>query len=192
MVPLHIVALCGSLRKDSLNKKILNIAVNIASSQDNASVTVVDLSTLDIPIYNYDTETEGFPDAVVQLKKQIEQADMLIIASPEYNHSIPGGLKNAIDWLSRGTNSLSRKTVAIMGASSGRIGTARMQMHLRIILANLNVFVTPYPEVLVSNAEELVNEQGTITDERTTRQIEKLITKTIEYTQALKPFLEKK
>lgn len=178
------VALSGSLRKNSYNTKILRIAADIATQQ-GVDVTILDSTALDLPIFNQDVFDAGLPPAVEKLKKTVETADMLIIVSPEYNHSIPGGLKNAIDWLSRGKNSLSNKTAAILGASDGYVGTARMQTHLSTVLADLNVFVTRYPQVLIRKVDTLFDNNGTFTDEKTIQQISRLITKTIEFTQLL-------
>lgn len=113
---LKVLAISGSLRRDSCNRKALQIAKKIAADW-GAEISELDLKTMNLPIYDGDIEAQGMPEAVQKLKAAVEATDVLLIASPEYNHSISGALKNAIDWLSRGENSLDGKLTAIFGAS---------------------------------------------------------------------------
>lgn len=129
----------------------------------------------DIPLYNGDTEDIGTPPPVLDFKEKLQAADGIIIATPEYNYSIPGVLKNAIDWASRTPNAFSGKQVVIMGASDGYFGTARAQLALRNILFRLNAFVLPQPEVYVTMAPEKFNENGELTDIDTKTRVKTLI-----------------
>src|SRR5690242_9096612 len=116
MMDVKVLAVSGSLRRESFNRKALTIAKQLASELAS-DVREADLKELALPIYDEDIEKQGMPESVARLKDAVGAADVLLIASPEYNHSIPGGLKNAIDWLSRGGNSLDGKVAAIFGAS---------------------------------------------------------------------------
>jgi len=181
---IRILALSGSLRRDSLNRKALQVAKRIAADS-GAVVTEADLKDLALPIFDEDLAAEGFPASVQEFRASIESAHMLIIASPEYNGSIPGGLKNALDWATRPTNVLSGKTAAIMGVSAGPFGTVRMQPQFRLLLAALNVFVLPHPQVLIRNGAEAFNPDGSFADSRSFDQVKGLVEKTIRLTKAL-------
>jgi chromate reductase, NAD(P)H dehydrogenase (quinone) len=174
MQGVKVLGISGSLRRDSFNRKALQIAKQLAASAA-AEVEEADLKELALPIYDGDIEAEGMPGQVVRLKAMVERADVLLIASPEYNHSIPGGLKNAIDWLSRGRNSLDGKVAAIFGASNGPYGTARGQIQLRYLLAVLNVLVIPQPMVYIRNGAEAFNPDGSFRDPKTTKILGRLI-----------------
>jgi chromate reductase len=145
---IKVLAISGSLRNDSLNRKALQIAKQIASMA-GAAVEEADLKTLALPIYDGDIEAAGVPEPVARLNGMVQAADLLLIASPEYNRSFTGALKNAIDWLSRGHNVLDGKVAAIFGASPGPFGTVNGQNHLRQVLAALNVLVIPQPQVTI-------------------------------------------
>ncbi len=151
--PLHVLGISGSLRKESFNRKALQIAKRFAEEL-GAVVEELDHNELQLPVYDEDLTAQGFPESVLRLKAKVEAADIILIASPEYNYSVPGGLKNAIDWLSRKKNSFDGKTAAIFGASNGQFGTVRMQPHLRIILEALNVSIVPQPQVFIRTAGE--------------------------------------
>ena len=179
MQGLKVLAISGSLRKDSYNRKALQIAKRLASATQ-AEVEEADLKKLALPIYDGDIEAEGVPEQVVRFKAMVEAADVLLIASPEYNHSIPGGLKNAIDWLSRGHNSLDGKVAAILGASDGPYGTARGQIQLRYILSVLNVIVIPQPLVYIRNAADAYNPDGSFKDPKTTEILTRLIDRALQ------------
>jgi chromate reductase, NAD(P)H dehydrogenase (quinone) len=125
----------------------------------------------DIPLYNEDVRAQGDPEPVTALKEAIRQADALVIAAPEYNYSIPGVLKNAIDWASRppDTSPLNGKPVAIMGATTGSWGTVRSQMHLRQVCVYTNMLPMNKPQVLVARARNKFDAQGHLVDETTRR-----------------------
>jgi len=174
MQRVKVLAISGSLRRDSFNRKALRIAKQLAAATA-AEVQEADLKQLALPVYDGDIEDEGIPDQVVRFKAMVEAADVLLIASPEYNHSIPGGLKNAIDWLSRGRNSLDGKVAAIFGASNGPYGTARGQIQLRYVLGVLNTLVIPQPMVYIRNGAEAFSPDGSFKDPKTTEILKRLI-----------------
>ena len=167
-----ILAFAGSLRKDSYNKALVRAAVELAP--ENVVIEVFDLDG--ITPFNNDNVTSP-PAKVVEFKEKIRNADGLLIATPEYNYSIPGVLKNAIDWASRPFqgNPLEDKPVAIMSASTGRLGGARAQYHLRQSFIFLNVHPLNQPEVMLSNAAENVDATGKLTNEQTRALIRQLI-----------------
>ncbi|MBI2820136.1 MAG: NAD(P)H-dependent oxidoreductase [Acidobacteria bacterium] len=171
---MKVLGIAGSLRRDSFNRKALHIAKQLAAATA-AEVEEADLKELALPVYDGDIEAEGMPQQVVRFKAMVEGADVLLIASPEYNHSIPGGLKNAIDWLSRGRNSLDGKVAAIFGASSGPYGTARGQIQLRYVLGVLNVLVIPQPMVYIRNGAEAFNPDGSFQNPQTTEMLKRLV-----------------
>lgn len=177
---IKVVGFSGSLRRDSYNRKLLQVAKKFAREY-NAEVKEADLKELNLPIYDQDIEDESFPKSVLKLKKMAEEADVLLIASPEYNRSVSGALKNAIDWLSRGQNSLDGKIAAIFGVSDGMFGTVRGQLHLRQILAALNVFILPQPEVYVRFGAKAFDEKGNLVDEKTYERLKSLVFKTIDF-----------
>jgi len=131
---------------------------------------------IDLPLYNDDVRERGYPPAASLLGKQIAEADAVLIATPEYNYSIPGVLKNAIDWVSRAPDKpFDGKPVAIMGASTGRFGTVRAQNHLRQAFLFLNANVMNRPAVMVSGAASLFDEDGRLTDTSTREHVAKLL-----------------
>lgn len=161
---LQIAALCGSLRDASLNRAMLQAAADLAP--DDVSVTIHRLH--DIPPFNEETEAEGWPAPVQALRDAMAAADGLIIGSPEYNYSIPGVLKNAIDWLMRpaGKGPLFGKPVCLMGASQGAFGTLRCQLHLREVCHYNAMPVLPKPEILIMKAQDKFKD-GQLTDDTT-------------------------
>ena len=162
----------GSLRKGSFNKALLKTAAEMAPK--GMTVTAFDLAP--IPLYDDDVFKAGLPAAVVQFRQAIAAADGLLIATPEYNYSIPGVLKNAIDWASRPPDQpFDGKPLAIMGASPSRLGTARAQYHLRQCFVFLNARVLNRPEVMISEAHNLVDDQGRIGDPATRERIGALL-----------------
>jgi chromate reductase len=177
--PLHILAISGSLRIESFNRKALQVAKKIASEL-GADVQEMDLKTLALPVFDGDLRTHGFPESVMTLKHAIEAADVLLIATPEYNHSIPGPLKNAIDWASDKTNPFAGKVAAIFGASIGIFGTLRSQLHLRQVLTALNVELVPQPQVFIRSASEAFLPDGSMVDSKLMKQMLFLIQETIE------------
>ncbi|MEM2249026.1 MAG: NAD(P)H-dependent oxidoreductase [Candidatus Bathyarchaeia archaeon] len=181
--PLLIVGFAGSLRKSSYNKMLLRAALNLLPK--NAKLEILDLEGL--PLFNQDLEYD-MPETVKRFKSKIKEADALLIATPEYNSSIPGVLKNALDWASRpyGDNSLEGKPVAIMSASIGMLGGARAQTHLRQILSSLNAYVVNKPEVVVNFANEKFDAESKLKDERAKAYIRQLLENLVKLTEMLK------
>ncbi|MCY1081994.1 NADPH-dependent FMN reductase [Archangium lansingense] len=171
----HILALCGSVRAGGFNKKLLDLAVAEARAQ-GAEVDVVDPQVLaQLPIYDQDVEVKGWPPLVKELRERLARANGLLIASPEYNSSIPGGLKNALDWVSRGPERLfPEKWAALMGASPGFFGTARMQPHLRQVLSSTGAHVLP-SQVHLPRAAEAFNTDGSFKDEARRKEVAALV-----------------
>lgn len=159
-----LLFISGSLRKMSFNSAALRVLEREAQGKHE-----VDWAEFgDIPLYNEDTEKNGFPPAVIRLRTQIANCNGILIATPEYNHSIPGGLKNAIDWASRPSEKLfSGKPIGIFGASPSMVGTARGQTDLRHTFVGLNGLVMNMPEVFISKAHEKFSASGELTDEPT-------------------------
>ena len=169
---IRIVGMSGSLRRESFNTAALHAAAELLPP--DVAMTVASIG--DLPFYNEDVRLVGYPETVQRLRAQIETADAVLIATPEYNYSVPGVLKNAIDWASRRPNpSFYDKPVAIMGASSGIRGTVRGQLHLRQILAGLNAHVLPKPELMIGNAATLIGANGRISDVKTREEIAALM-----------------
>jgi len=178
-----ILGFAGSLRKNSFNRSILRAALELVP--ENAKLEIFDLEG--IPPFNQDLEGQ-VPEKVKNFKVKIKAADAILISTPEYNYSIPGVLKNAIDWASRpyGDNSFEGKPVAIMGASPGMTGTARSQYHLRQTFVFLDMHPINRPEVIVPFANEKIDEQGRVTDPKTREKIRELLESLIAWTRRLK------
>ena len=166
-----ILGFAGSLRKDSYNKALLRAALELIP--DGVELEVFDLEG--IPPFNQDLENEPV-EKVKEFKAKIRAADAILIATPEYNYSIPGVLKNAIDSASRphGDNAFEHKSIAIMGASPGMLGTARAQSHLRQCFVFLSCFSLNRPEIMVSFAHEKIKD-GKLTDQKTREKIRQLL-----------------
>lgn len=181
--PLTFLGIAGSLRRASYNRGLIRAAIDLAPV--GSRVTGFDLA--EIPMFNADVEGEADPATVLDLKHAIAAADALLIATPEYNHCVPGVLKNAIDWASRPARRsvLTGKPVAIMGASTGRGGTARAQAHLRDGLAYTNGFVLPLPEVLVDLASDKFDAGGNLTDRGTQEEVRDLLVSLAAWTRRL-------
>lgn len=162
---LTVLAFAGSLRRASYNRALLRAALEVAP--EGMAISVFDIA--DVPLYNGDVEAEGDPEPVARFKQAIRDADGLLIATPEYNHGVPGVTKNAIDWASRPPRQapLDRKPVAILGASPGITGTARGQSQLRQAFGFTNSYCMPQPEILVYKAHEKFDAEGRLTDEKT-------------------------
>lgn len=162
---LQILGFAGSLRHASYNRALLNTALELAP--DILEIVIFDLAS--IPLYNQDIENRGDPEPVRIFKKAIAESDALLICTPEYNFSIPGVLKNALDWASRPakTSVLRDKPVAVMGASTGAFGTARCQLALRSVFAFCNMHPLNFPQVLITHADEKFDKQGRLIDEET-------------------------
>jgi chromate reductase len=183
MKKLKILGLAGSLRKGSYNKALLRVAVELAPI--NVEIEVFDLEG--IPPFNQDLEN-GPPRRIRDFKASIKAADALLIASPEYNYSVSGVLKNAIDWASRpyGDNAFEGKPVAVMSASIGMLGGARAQYHLRQTFVTLGTFPLNYPEVIVAHADEKIDENGKVHDRETRKRIKQLVEALVGWTERLK------
>lgn len=149
MKKLDIVALCGSLRESSLNRFVIKLAREVAPE----GMTIEELDWRAVPIFDADELARGMPSSVVAVRERIRVADAVLIATPEYNFSIPGGLKNLIDWLSRGEGQpFNEKPVAIVTASPGPLGGARVQYDLRKVMLFLNAMPLVKPEVFIGGA----------------------------------------
>ncbi|HET9641574.1 MAG TPA: NADPH-dependent FMN reductase [Candidatus Paceibacterota bacterium] len=161
---MHILAISGSLRKESYNNALLRAFAELAP--EGMTIEMADISAL--PLFNQDSEA-AFPEAATELKKKIEASDGLIIATPEYNRSMPGVLKNAIDWASRpwGKNSFTGKPVVTCGISVGKIGTAVAQSHLRQVLNYLDAHVVGQPELYLGPAAEILHADGKLAKDET-------------------------
>jgi chromate reductase, NAD(P)H dehydrogenase (quinone) len=157
---LDILAIPGSLRRGSFNAALLRAAQEAVP--DDVAIEIYDHS--DLPLYNGDVEAAGFPAPATRLKERVKRADALLFGVPEYNYSIPGVLKNAIDWASRpyGQSAWFGKPAAMLGAGGG-LGTARAQYHLRQILNGLDVHVLSKPEIFVANAATKFDQDGKLT-----------------------------
>lgn len=163
--PPRILAMAGSLRAGSYNKKLLAVGID-ALLAGGAEVDIVDIRTLGFPLYDGDIEeNEGVPAAVHALRARIVAAHGLLIASPEYNHSIPGTFKNVIDWASRPPKPyvFHDKAVALMGASPGGFGAVRSLLHLREVFTALGAWVLP-AQVTISRADSAFAAGGGLTD----------------------------
>jgi chromate reductase, NAD(P)H dehydrogenase (quinone) len=180
---LTFLGIAGSLRRASYNRGLIRAAIELVPA--GTSVVAYDLAQ--IPMFDADVEAEGDPPAVTDFKRTIAAADALLIATPEYNHCVPGVLKNAVDWASRPARAsvLTGKPVAIMGASTGRGATARAQAHLRDGLAYTNGFVLPLPEVLVGVAGEKFDDDGNLTDGDTREEVRDLLVSLAAWTRRL-------
>ncbi len=179
-----ILGFAGSLRQDSYNKSLLRAALELVP--EGVEIEIFDLEG--IPPFNQDLENQPV-EKVKEFKTKIRAADALLIATPEYNYSIPGVLKNAIDCASRpyGDNAFAHKPVAIMGASPGMIGTARAQYHLRQCFVFLSCFALNQPEVMVSFAQEKIDKDGRVTDQKTRELIRKLLDNLVDWTGRITP-----
>lgn len=166
---MNIIAISGALRRGSYNTALLHVVKTMAPAG-----MAIDIASLHgIPLYDGDAEqASGKPEAVVELGNRIKAADGVIIATPEYNFSVPGVLKNATDWLSRGGSPFKWKRTGVMGASTGPVGTARSQYHLRQNLQGLEAIVMPKPEIFVNFADKKFDAEGRLADEATRKVID--------------------
>src|SRR5512136_294247 len=180
---LKFLGFVGSLRNSSYNRSLMRAAMQLLPE----AVTMEVFEIADIPPFNQDLEHN--PSEVVrQMKAKIRKADAILFVSPEYNYSIPGVLKNAIDWASRPymDNSWDGKPVAIMSASSGKLGGARMQYHLRQSFVFLNMHPVNRPEFMLANASNYFDEKGNLKDEETRTHIQNILVSLADWARKLK------
>jgi chromate reductase, NAD(P)H dehydrogenase (quinone) len=179
---IRILGIAGSLRQASYNRGTLRAATELVPG--GATIEIFELDG--IPGFNQDEE-QNPPEKVAELKRKIREADAILFVTPEYNYSIPGVLKNAIDWASRpyGDSAWNGKPAAIMGASVGAIATARAQYDLRKMMVFLNMFPVNQPEVMIGNASEKFDEQGNLTDETTKDFIRQLLQNLVDWTRLI-------
>jgi chromate reductase len=173
MDEITIVGFAGSLRQGSYNRGLIRAARD--SAPPGVTIQVFELG--EIPLYNQDVEDAGEPAPVVAFKEAIRRADALLVATPEYNHGVPGVLKNAIDWASRPrlTSPLKDKAVAVLGASPGRGSTARAQAQLRETFVFTGACVMPQPELLIDLAGSRFDHDGNLTDPELRRSLVELV-----------------
>lgn len=170
MEPFKLVAVSGSLRKASYNTALLHSIIELARGRFDISI-----HSIELPLYNDDLIDPDEPEAVIAFKRAVREADGFLVVTPEYNHSTPGVLKNAIDWLSLEPGSpLGGKPVMIAGASPGILGTARCQIHLRQIFATNKANVLPGNEIFITHCKEKIGTDG-LHDEKSIVQIQKVL-----------------
>lgn len=191
MRPLKILGISGSLRAQSFNTAALNAAKELLGEDDlaNVELEIADISS--IPVFNQDAMATP-PASVKILAQQIMEADAILFSTPEYNYSLPGGLKNAIDWVSRqNPQPFSDKPAAIMSASMGFLGGARVQYDLRKIMVFLNVHFINQPEVMIAQAHTRFDEKGSLTDDATRQIIKKQLSALVAWTKRLQAGLQR-
>jgi chromate reductase len=181
-VQVKILGFAGSLRKGSYNKALLKTASELVASD-----AILEIFELDgIPPFNQDPEAT-MPERVKEFKQKLKAADALLIVTPEYNHSVPGVLKNAIDWASRpyGDNSFQGKPAAIMSVSTGMLGGVRAQYHLRQMFVFLDVHPINRPQIFVNFAAQKFDDKGKLVDEKAKELIMELFNSLIAWTKKL-------
>ncbi|MDZ4678192.1 MAG: NAD(P)H-dependent oxidoreductase [Oligoflexia bacterium] len=180
-----ILAFCGSFRSGSLNKKLLLIACDELKTQE-CEINYLELKSLELPVYNGDDEDAlGLPAGAQKLIKALEEASAILIATPEYNGSIPGGLKNAIDWASRANkNPFKGKTIALIGTSSGWWGATRSITHLRASLTHLQAVVIP-AQLALPNGQENIKDSK-LTQDVHAKQLKAVCTELVHFSEAFK------
>ncbi|MGH8321754.1 MAG: NADPH-dependent FMN reductase [Gammaproteobacteria bacterium] len=181
-MPLKILGIAGSLRTGSYNKLVLKTAIELKPT--DMEIEPFDIAP--IPVYNEDVREKGFPPVVEQFRDKIRRADALLIVTPEYNYSIPGVLKNAIDWASRPPDQpFNDKPVAIMGASGSLLGSARAQYDLRRSCVFLNMHPINKPEVMIAQVHNKFDVSGRLTDETARKLIAELLVNLAAWTRRL-------
>lgn len=180
---LKILGFAGSLRAGSYNKALLRAAIELLPK--GVSLEIFEIEG--IPPFNQDIEKD-MPTKIREFKSKIREADAILIATPEYNYSVPGVLKNAIDWASRpyGDNAFEGKPAAIMSASVGMLGGARAQYHLRQIFVFLNMYPINGPEVILSFSQDKFDANGKLTDENTKKFLRRLLQNLADWTRRLR------
>lgn len=171
--PIRILGVAGSLRRQSYNRALLRAAAELAPE----GVVIETFDLLAVPLYNGDVEAGGDPEGVAAFKAAIRAADGVLFACPEYNHGVPGVMKNAVDWASRppAGAALAGKPVGIIGASPGQTGSARGQSQLRQAFEFTNSYCMPQPELLVFRAHEKFDADGRLTDETTAKYLARYV-----------------
>lgn len=171
---MNLVAISGSLRTGSLNSCLLRAAQQMLP--ENVSCTLASIA--DVPLYNEDIDGDNKPASVIELMELVAAADALLISTPEYNYGIPGGLKNALDWLSRPAfkSVLAHKPVAIMSASKSPAGGVRAQAHLKQVLGGVLATNYPAPEFAVPQAQQVFTDHGVLTDENVKARLTRFVT----------------
>lgn len=179
---IRLLGISGSLRKGSLNTSALRAAQELCP--DGCELEICDISQL--PLFDQDLEREP-PQAIVEFKRKVREADAIVFATPEYNYSIPGVLKNAIDCASRpyGDSAWEGKPAAIMGVSGGNIATARAQYDLRKVMVFLDMHPINKPEVMIGGAAAKFDADGRLTDEPTRDFIRKMLEALVAWTRKL-------
>ena len=172
MADLKVLGICGSLRKASYNMAALRACSELLPAGMTLRITTI----ADIPMFNQDVYDAGLPEPAKRFRAEVAVADALLIASPEYNFSLSGALKNAIDWGSRAPNQVFlEKPLAIFSATGGPLGGARVQYDLRRMLGQLVAHVQPKPEVFIGAAQTKFDAQGKLTDETTRKFLTQLL-----------------
>lgn len=169
MEQVKLVGLCGSLRKDSFNRKLM------LAARDAFGICDFSEGDLRLPLFDEDLEAQGMPDEVTALKELIKAADAVVIACPEYNKAPPGVLKNALDWLSRGGQPWAGKPVAIVSAAAGRAGGERTQFALRLMMVPFRANVLTGPEVLIATPASVFDAGGALSDPRAAANLSELM-----------------
>jgi chromate reductase len=178
-----IAGMCGSLREGSLNRMALRLAGECLPS----GAVLNPVSIREMPMFDGDVLARGFPPPVVALREIIRSCDGVLIATPEYNFSIPGVLKNALDWISRGDDQpFAHKPVAIISASTGPLGGARVQYDLRKVMLFMNAQMLSKPEVFIGGAVAKFGPNGECTDETTRKFVTAQMTAFVRWIEAVK------
>lgn len=180
---MNILAISGSLRRQSINSGLLRSAESLLPKGSTLSFA----SLQAIPLFDADIETNGIPEGVALFKQQILDADGVLLATPEYNFSYPGVLKNALDWASRGpVRPFTEKPVAVIGASPGNFGAVRAQTDLRRLMHSMGSHVLPKPELLVNQTAQKFDEYNLLIDEKTIAVYKTLLDKFVAYINVFK------
>lgn len=180
---IKVLGISGSLRAGSYNRMALRAAQALAP----AGMTIETCEIGNLPHYDGDVEAIGIPAPVMAFREKVRAADALLIATPEYNASISGVLKNAIDWASRPPQQpLDGKPIAVFGASPGATGTVRAQIHLRQILANMNGLVMVQPNVLIGMAGQRFDASGELVDSATKQFVQDMLVRLVDWTRRMK------
>lgn len=180
---MKIVAIAGSISKDSNNKKLLNFMKE--RYEDKVNIEILDIG--EIPMYNQDNELNP-PDIVREIKAKIKASDGILISTPEYNHSIPGVLKNALDWFSRVDMVMIGKPAMVVGVSMGNLGTVKAQIHLRQILnsGGIGTITLPGNEVFIGTIQDKIDESGNLIDEGTIKYLDGTMDNFINWVERIK------